>query len=55
VTKELVEAKWHEAYRRFYLRPGRVLRKALMADTWRRLPTYLKDAGRFFLRRNNQT
>lgn len=49
VTKELVEAKWHEAYRRFYLRPGRILRKALMPDTWRRLPTYLVNARRFFL------
>jgi len=49
VTAELVVRKWHEAYRRFYLRPGRLARKALQPDTWRRLPTYLTNARRFFL------
>jgi radical SAM superfamily enzyme YgiQ (UPF0313 family) len=49
VTKELVEAKWHEAYRRFYLRPRRVLRQAFMPDTWRRLPLYAGTAKRFLL------
>jgi radical SAM superfamily enzyme YgiQ (UPF0313 family) len=48
VTKELVERKWHEAYRRFYLRPGRVARRLSSPDTWRRLPTYARDAIRFF-------
>jgi len=48
VTKELVERKWHEAYRRFYLRPGRVARRLVSPDTWRRLPTYARDAARFF-------
>ena len=49
VTAELVVRKWHEAYRRFYLRPSRLARKALQPDTWRRLPTYLANARRFFL------
>lgn len=46
---DLVERKWHEAYRRFYLRPSRIWRKLMMADTWRRLPHYVQDFGRFFL------
>jgi anaerobic magnesium-protoporphyrin IX monomethyl ester cyclase len=48
---ELVERKWHEAYRRFYLRPRRVWRKAVSPDTWRRLPEYARNFGRFFLGR----
>ncbi len=51
VTAELVERKWHEAYRRFYLRPGRLVRKALRPDFWRRFPRYLSDARRFFTSR----
>jgi radical SAM superfamily enzyme YgiQ (UPF0313 family) len=46
---ELVERKWHEANRRFYLRPGQLWRKALNRDTWRRLPEYISNAGRLFL------
>ncbi|MCL6647114.1 MAG: B12-binding domain-containing radical SAM protein [Chloroflexi bacterium] len=45
----IVEKKWHEAYRRFYLRPSRLWRRALMLDTWLRLPYYLGAARRFFL------
>ena len=45
---ELVERKWHEAYRRFYLRPTRLARRVLMADTWRNLPWRARDALRFF-------
>ncbi|MGD8625360.1 MAG: radical SAM protein [Anaerolineae bacterium] len=51
---ELVERKWHEAYRRFYLRPSRIWRKAIDPDTWRRLPDYLDNFGRFFLGRKSQ-
>ncbi len=54
VTAELVVRKWHEAYRRFYLRPGRLARQALQPDTWRRLPTYLNNARRFFLSPTSQ-
>lgn len=48
---DLVERKWHEAYRRFYLRPSRIWRKAIDPDTWRRLPEYAGNFGRFFLGR----
>ena len=51
---ELVERKWHEAYRRFYLRPSRIWRKAVNPDTWRRLPEYASNFGRFFLGRKAQ-
>jgi radical SAM superfamily enzyme YgiQ (UPF0313 family) len=52
LTAELVERKWHEAYRRFYLRPGRLMRKGLRPEFWRRLPTYVSDARRFFMSRS---
>ncbi len=48
---ELVERKWHEAYRRFYLRPGRIWRRLTSPDTWRRLPEYGRDFARFFVGR----
>jgi anaerobic magnesium-protoporphyrin IX monomethyl ester cyclase len=51
---ELVERKWHEAYRRFYLRPRRIWRKAVSPDTWRRLPEYADNFGRFFMGRKAQ-
>jgi anaerobic magnesium-protoporphyrin IX monomethyl ester cyclase len=51
---ELVELKWHEAYRRFYLRPGRIWHKAISPDTWRRLPEYLGNFGRFFVGRQDR-
>lgn len=49
LTAELVERKWHEAYRRFYLRPRRIWRRAFQADTWRRLPQYASDLRRFLI------
>jgi len=45
---ESVERKWHEAYRRFYLRPTRLARRVLMLDTWRNLRWRARDAIRFF-------
>ncbi|MGB8643646.1 MAG: radical SAM protein [Anaerolineae bacterium] len=45
---ELVEKKWHEAYRRFYFRPRRLAQRALQADTWRNFIPRLRDAVRFF-------
>ncbi|MDH4135862.1 MAG: B12-binding domain-containing radical SAM protein [Anaerolineae bacterium] len=47
LTAELVERKWREAYRRFYLRPGRLWRRVTRLDTWRRLPTYFSNFKRF--------
>ncbi len=35
---ELVERKWKEAYRRFYLRPHRILRTLTRKETWLELP-----------------
>lgn len=41
---EVVERKWHEAHRRFYLRPKRILSIAFRKDTWMRFPYYVKTA-----------
>jgi radical SAM superfamily enzyme YgiQ (UPF0313 family) len=49
LTAELVERKWHEAYRRFYLRPSRIARRLTKADTWRHLPQRARDALRFLV------
>jgi radical SAM superfamily enzyme YgiQ (UPF0313 family) len=43
---ELVERKWKEAYRRFYLRPGRILRTLARKETWLRLPRTARMAWR---------
>jgi anaerobic magnesium-protoporphyrin IX monomethyl ester cyclase len=43
---ELVERKWREAYRRFYLRPKRVLRTLTRKQTWLDLPRTLRVAWR---------
>lgn len=46
---QLVERKWHEAYRRFYFRPKRLWKRATSRDTWKNLPERVKDAQRFFI------
>ncbi|UCC89715.1 MAG: radical SAM protein [Anaerolineales bacterium] len=46
---ETVERKWHEAHRRFYLRPKRIARIVTRGDTWRRFPYYVKAAGSMLL------
>jgi radical SAM superfamily enzyme YgiQ (UPF0313 family) len=51
LTAELVERKWREAYRRFYLRPSRIWRRIASPDTWRRLPTHFSNFRRFFMGR----
>jgi radical SAM superfamily enzyme YgiQ (UPF0313 family) len=51
LTAELVEHKWREAYRRFYLRPSRVWRRVTSLDTWRHLPTYFSSFKRFAMGR----
>jgi anaerobic magnesium-protoporphyrin IX monomethyl ester cyclase len=43
---ELVEREWREAYRRFYLRPHRVLRTLLRKRTWLELPRTIRMAWR---------
>jgi anaerobic magnesium-protoporphyrin IX monomethyl ester cyclase len=49
LDKETIERKWHEAHRRFYLRPKRIARIVGRGDTWRRFPYYLKTAGSMLL------
>ncbi|MGE5140631.1 MAG: B12-binding domain-containing radical SAM protein [Rudaea sp.] len=44
---ELVEKKWHEAYRRFYFRPRRLAQRAMKPDTWRNFFPRVRDALRF--------
>jgi len=46
---QLVEEKWHEAYRRFYLRPQRLWQRLIAKDTWVNAPARLADAQRMFL------
>jgi len=43
---EVVERKWKEAYRRFYLRPNRILRTLLRKKTWLDLPRTARMAWR---------
>ncbi len=43
---ELVERKWKEAYRRFYLRPKRIARTLARRETWTRLPRTARMAWR---------
>jgi anaerobic magnesium-protoporphyrin IX monomethyl ester cyclase len=46
---DLVERKWKEAYRRFYLRPKRVLWTLGRKETWLRLPRTARMAWRTVL------
>jgi radical SAM superfamily enzyme YgiQ (UPF0313 family) len=41
---ELVQRKWREAYRRFYLRPGRMASTLLRKRTWQGLPRTIRMA-----------
>ena len=43
---ELVERKWKQAYRRFYLRPRRIAGTLARKETWLRLPRTLRMAWR---------
>jgi radical SAM superfamily enzyme YgiQ (UPF0313 family) len=49
MDNQLVEQKWHEAYRRFYFRPKRLWKRLTSVDTWRNLPERVRDAQRFFV------
>ena len=51
LAPELAEAKWHEAYRRFYLRPSRILRTLTRKSTWLNLPRTAGMATRLVLKR----
>lgn len=54
LTKEAVERKFHEAHRRFYLRPKRVVKILQRKDTWMRFPYYLRTAGNMLLGLGNR-
>ena len=43
---DLVERKWKEAYRRFYLRPKRIARTLVRKETWLQLPRTVRMAWR---------
>jgi radical SAM superfamily enzyme YgiQ (UPF0313 family) len=45
LSRAAIERKWHEAHRRFYLRPHRIMRIVARRDTWRRLPYYARQAA----------
>jgi anaerobic magnesium-protoporphyrin IX monomethyl ester cyclase len=49
LSREAVEHKWHEAHRRFYLRPHRIARIIGRRDTWLRMPYYAKQAANMLL------
>jgi len=49
LTADVVERKWHEAHRRFYLRPHRIVRRLMMPDTWRNLPRRVQDVARVMM------
>ncbi len=49
LDKATVERKWHEAHRRFYLRPKRIARIATRKDTWQRFPYYVRTAANMLL------
>ncbi len=49
LTADVVERKWREAHRRFYLRPSRIARRLMMPDTWRNLPRRVQDVSRMML------
>lgn len=48
VTPELVGEKWHEAYRRFYLRPSRIWREIWRKDNWFNLRLLLEAGKKYF-------
>lgn len=54
LDKATVERKWHEAHRRFYLRPRRIVRIATRKDTWQRFPYYIRTAANMLLGLGNR-
>jgi radical SAM superfamily enzyme YgiQ (UPF0313 family) len=46
LTAETIEQKWHQAHRRFYLRPKRIARILGCRGTWLRFPYVCKTALR---------
>lgn len=48
-TAEVQERKWKEAYRRFYLRPHRILSTLRRESTWRNFPRTIRMATKIVL------
>jgi radical SAM superfamily enzyme YgiQ (UPF0313 family) len=48
-TAEVQERKWKEAYRRFYLRPHRIVMTLLRKSTWQHFPRTLRMAVKIVL------
>ena len=55
MTAELVERKWREAYRRFYLRPRRILRTLTRKDFWKNWRRTTRMAWRILFPRREKT
>jgi anaerobic magnesium-protoporphyrin IX monomethyl ester cyclase len=49
VNPELVSRKWHEAYRKFYLRPSRVWQEIKRFDNWLNIKLMFKAGKRYFM------
>jgi radical SAM superfamily enzyme YgiQ (UPF0313 family) len=54
LTAKTVEAKWHQAYRRFYLRPRRVTGELVKLNNWKNLPMIAKSGVRFFVKGSDE-
>ncbi|MFA5070498.1 MAG: radical SAM protein [Patescibacteria group bacterium] len=48
IKAPLLERKWHEAYRRFYLRSRRIFREIFKLSNWLNLPRLLKAGFQYF-------
>lgn len=48
VSPALVERKWREAYRRFYLRPSRVWQEIWRKDNWLNVKPLLRAGAKYF-------
>lgn len=49
VNPQLVSKKWHEAYRKFYLRPSRIWQELKRLDNWLNLKLLFKASQRYFM------
>jgi len=54
LTSKTVERKWHQAYRRFYLRPRRVMGELVKLNNWKNLPMIAKSSMRFFVKSSDE-
>lgn len=54
LSADIMEAKWHEAYRRFYLRPRRIAKTLARRSTWTQLPRLANMAIRMAMPHQSQ-